>query len=109
MTAPPPAPPGASTAAPAAAPAPPSGASATTRDAILDAAERTFAARGFTATTIKQLAAEAGVNTALLYYYFADKETLYREMLRRLITRFAGQLTRQIEAPPTPEAALAQF
>ena len=83
--------------------------SSPTRDAILDAAERTFAARGFTATTIKHLAAEAGVNTALLYYYFADKETLYREMLRRLLTRFAGQLSRQIETAPSPDEALRRF
>src|SRR5215213_4294958 len=82
---------------------------ASTRDAILDAAERTFAARGFTATTIKHLAGAAGVNTALLYYYFADKETLYREMLRRLVTRFAGQLSRQMEMAASPDEALRRF
>src|SRR5215208_4143688 len=84
-------------------------ATASTRDAILDAAERTFASRGFTATTIKHLAAEAGVNTALLYYYFADKETLYREMLRRLVTRFAAQLSQQMQGAASPEEALRRF
>ena len=49
-----------------------------TRIAILDAAEELFALHGFTATTIKQIGATADVNSALLYYYFADKETLYR-------------------------------
>ena len=96
------------TTAPAAPPGA-EGALATTRDAILDAAERTFAARGFTGTTIKHLAAEAGVNTALLYYYFADKETLYREMLRRLVGRFAGQLSRQLESAGSPDEALRRF
>jgi len=47
-----------------------------TRDLILDAAEQLFAAQGFTATTIKQIGRAAGVNSALLYYYFADKDRL---------------------------------
>src|SRR5687768_17013247 len=55
------------------------------RTAILDAAERLFAERGYAATTIKQIGAAAGVNSALLYYYFADKEQLYRAVLERLL------------------------
>jgi DNA-binding transcriptional regulator YbjK len=50
---------------------------ARSRDLILDAAERLFAAQGFARTTIKQIGREAGVNSALLYYYFADKHQLY--------------------------------
>ena len=53
------------------------------RTAILDAAEALFARHGFTATTIKQIGADAEVNPALLYYYFDDKETLYHEVLTR--------------------------
>jgi TetR/AcrR family transcriptional regulator len=59
-----------------------------TPDVILDAAERLFARQGFTATTIKQIGNEAGVNPALLYYYYDSKETLYRAMLQRIL----GQL-----------------
>jgi TetR/AcrR family transcriptional regulator len=62
---------------------------ASTRDAILDGAERLFAVQGFAATTVKQIAAASGVNSALLYYYFADKETLYRQMLSRTVGGFA--------------------
>ncbi|MEP7176615.1 MAG: helix-turn-helix domain-containing protein, partial [Gemmatimonadales bacterium] len=56
-----------------------------TRDLILDAAERLFADQGFARTTIKQIGRQAGVNSALLYYYFADKDRLYREVLARFI------------------------
>jgi AcrR family transcriptional regulator len=49
-----------------------------TRHLILDAAERLFAAQGFPRTTIKQIGQAAGVNSALLYYYFGDKDRLYR-------------------------------
>ena len=58
------------------------------QDAILDAAERLFARQGFTATTIKQIANDAAVNSALLYYYYESKEMLYRAMLQRIL----GQL-----------------
>ena len=59
-----------------------------TQDLILDAAERLFARQGYTATTIKQIGKEAAVNPALLYYYYENKETLYRAMLQRIL----GQL-----------------
>jgi AcrR family transcriptional regulator len=80
-----------------------------TRDTILDAAEREFAGRGYAATTIKHLAAAAGVNSALLYYYFTDKETLYREMLRRVLGAFANEGVRRMQGAATPEAAVRQF
>jgi len=80
-----------------------------TRDAILDAAEQEFAGRGFAATTIKHLAAAAGVNSALLYYYFADKETLYREMLRRVLGEFASEGVRRLDGAASPEAGVRQF
>jgi TetR/AcrR family transcriptional regulator len=79
-----------------------------TRDAILDAAERLFAAQGFTATTIKQIGRAAGVNSALLYYYFADKEQLYREVLQRFVTRLVER-TMAVPAEDGPEAALRAF
>lgn len=80
-----------------------------TRDAILDAAERLFARQGFAATTIKQLGTESGVNSALLYYYFADKETLYREMLRRVFGAFAGTAAERIAGERDPEEAIRRF
>ncbi len=54
-------------------------------DAILNAAEELFARSGFERTTIKEIARRAKVNSALLYYYFGDKTTLYRTVLTRLV------------------------
>jgi AcrR family transcriptional regulator len=81
----------------------------TTRDAILDAAERLFARQGFAATTVKQIGAESGVNGALLYYYFADKETLYREMLARALGGLSSEAQVQIGAGVAPDEALRRF
>ena len=48
----------------------------TTADEVLTAALRLFAERGFTATTIRAIAAAAGVNPALVYHHFGDKQRL---------------------------------
>lgn len=80
----------------------------TNRDAILDAAIRCFAAKGFAATTIKDLASEAQVNSALLYYYFADKQTLYRETLRHIAQRLSDAAGRLDEDLP-PDEAIRRF
>jgi len=77
-----------------------------TRTAILDAAERLFSVRGFAATTIKQIGAAAGVNSALLYYYFADKETLYREVLGRLLTGLIAAGGKAFDEAHSPEEAI---
>lgn len=61
------------------------------RTAILDSAEALFARHGFAATTIKQIGAEAGLNPALLYYYFPDKQRLYQAVLERRMGVFARQ------------------
>src|SRR5450755_2395605 len=51
------------------------------RAAILQAAAREFAEHGIAGARTDAIAREAGVNKALLYYYFKDKETLYGAVL----------------------------
>lgn len=77
-----------------------------TRDLLLDAAERLFAAHGFGATTIKQIGTAAGVNTALLYYYFEDKEQLYYAVLRRVFSSLGARGVEQMAAAHSPEEAV---
>jgi TetR/AcrR family transcriptional regulator, repressor for neighboring sulfatase len=49
---------------------------------ILDAAEKLFVRRGYTAVTIREIAAEAGVSHALVHRYLGSKEDVYRATLR---------------------------
>ncbi len=51
------------------------------RAAILHAAAKEFAEHGIAGARTDAIAREAGVNKALLYYYFQDKETLYGAVL----------------------------
>ena len=53
------------------------------REQILKAAFEEFAAKGFKGATIKSIAEAAGLQSpALIYWYFPDKEALFREVLR---------------------------
>ena len=57
---------------------------ASTREAILDAAERGFAGRGYAASSMREIAAAAGLrNQASIYHHFADKRALYEAVLKR--------------------------
>ena len=65
----------------------------TTRDAILDAAERRFAARGFDGVSVREISAEAGLkNQASLYYHFANKQEIYEAALRRGVDAIIARL-----------------
>lgn len=53
-----------------------------TRGRLLTAAAHLFADRGFQAVSIREIAKEAGVNSALVNYYFGSKDALFEEVIR---------------------------
>jgi TetR/AcrR family transcriptional regulator len=53
------------------------------RSAILDAAERVFAARGYDAASLGEIAAEAKLSRGTPSYFFGSKEGLYQAVLER--------------------------
>jgi AcrR family transcriptional regulator len=53
------------------------------RDRIVYAAERLFAESGYNNVSVREIATEADVNTALIGYYFSNKEGLLLEIYRR--------------------------
>jgi AcrR family transcriptional regulator len=62
-----------------------------TRERILSAALREFAANGFAGARVDAIARRAAINKRMLYHYFGNKEHLFREVLRRKIAeRQAG-------------------
>ena len=64
--------------------------------AILTAAERLFARHGFDAVSIRDIAAEAGVNSALVGYHHGTKEALYRSLFSRRYVDFNAQRLRRL-------------
>jgi len=61
-----------------------------TRARILDAATREFSANGLAGARTERIAEAAGVNKALLYYYFRNKEALYGETLEAVAARVSA-------------------
>ena len=56
------------------------------RQAILDAALDEFAAQGFAATRLDDVAKRAGVAKGTIYLHFRDKETLFQEIIRSVLS-----------------------
>lgn len=54
-----------------------------TRNEILDAAERLFAQRGLYGVTVRNIAEKAGVDTALVHYYFGTKDQVFEAVFER--------------------------
>jgi AcrR family transcriptional regulator len=68
--------------------------SAARREAILAAALDEFAERGFAATRLDDVAKRAGVAKGTIYLYFRDKESLFQELVRAMVTPLIGTIER---------------
>ncbi|MFJ6852672.1 TetR family transcriptional regulator [Streptomyces sp. NPDC091271] len=65
----------------------------TTRQAVLDAARTRFATDGFTGTTIRRVAADAGVDASLVMQFFRSKDELFAAVMSvpaDALTRFSA-------------------
>lgn len=72
-------------------------------DAVLDAATELFAEQGPRAATVRDIAAHAGVNHALVHRYFGSKQDLLRAVLARQSQRFSALA----ESSPDVRAAIS--
>jgi len=83
-----------------------------TKDRLLDAAERLFAAGGVGATSLRAVTAEAGVNVAAVHYHFGSKQELLRAVFVRRIAPLNEERLKRLDAleaqpdGPTLEATL---
>ncbi|MCU1279531.1 MAG: transcriptional regulator, TetR family [bacterium] len=73
--------------------------SAATYEALLHAAARVFARRGFDAAQTPEIAAEAGVSTGAFYRYFTDKRAIFVEV----VAHHLRQSQEEVMAKLTPE------
>src|SRR3954452_8305187 len=63
------------------------------REAIVAAALDEFSARGFAATRLDDVARRAGVAKGTIYLYFRDKESLFQELVRAMVSPLVGAIT----------------
>src|SRR2546429_976664 len=71
------------------------------REAILAAALDEFAAQGFAATRLDDVARRAGVAKGTIYLHFRDKEALFQDLVRSVLSPLVGMLETiaQTDAP----------
>src|ERR1700746_28684 len=83
--------------------------SAETRAAILSAAARIFSESGLAGARTDAIAAAAGVNKALLYYYFRRKERLYEAGFEDHFREFNRQALGVLAAPGSARVILLRY
>lgn len=59
-----------------------------TEEIILDAAVAVFTRKGFAAARTEEIAREAGINRALLHYYYRDKQTMFDLIFEKRFSEF---------------------
>jgi AcrR family transcriptional regulator len=72
-----------------------------TEEKIKTAARKVFIQKGFAATRTRDIAEEAGINLALLNYYFRSKEKLFNEIMMEKMQQFFGILLPVVNDPST--------
>jgi TetR/AcrR family transcriptional regulator len=79
------------------------------RAKILTAAEELFAGRGFAGTSVRDIARSAGVNGAMIHYYFGNKEGLYRAIIETAASTVQALLMTATGGAQTLEETLSRF
>jgi TetR/AcrR family transcriptional regulator len=80
-----------------------------TKERILQAAQKEFAARGFSGARMEAIARDATINKAMLFYYFTSKENLYRTVLFGVFSEIFGEIGRFVSPSSTPDIFLEKF
>lgn len=70
----------------------------TTKDAILDAATRQFADRGYEGASLREILREAGANSAAAHYHFGSKEAVFVAAMERRLRPLMAERARAFDA-----------
>ena len=76
---------------------------------LLESASAVFVEKGFNGARMQEIADHAGVNKALLHYYFSTKSNLYEEVIRFQFKRNFALLLRELRLQDSFEYALKGF
>lgn len=80
-----------------------------TRENLLKLAARTFGINGYSATTMRNIAEQAGIEAASIYYHFPSKEELVDEVMEQGADRILHHLNEQVDALPPGATAEQRF
>ena len=72
------------------------------REALINAAFRVFATRGYRATRLEEVAEEAGLTKGAIYYHFDGKEDLLRQSVQHRHAEIFTEVDRELDALQAP-------
>lgn len=84
-------------------------ASDSTEQKIFDAAHEVFTQKGMDGAKMQEIADRAGINKALLHYYYRSKEKLYETVARAIIGKALPAIRQVIESDQPLEDKLRRF
>jgi AcrR family transcriptional regulator len=79
------------------------------RQAIMDVAETLFREKGFELTSMDEITARVGGSKATLYNYFASKQELFLEVMRRFARDIMARLYDRLDPQADMRAVLSEF
>jgi TetR/AcrR family transcriptional regulator len=82
---------------------------ASSRERLLAAAAREFAARGYDGTRVDRIAHAARLNKAMIYYHFKSKAGLYRTLVRGVFEAVLAAATEVAAAEAQPPDKMRRF
>lgn len=84
-------------------------ASPTSRERLLAAAGREFAARGYDGASVDRIARTARLNKAMIYYHFKSKAGLYRTLVRGVFEELLAAVVEVADASESPPEKIRLF
>jgi TetR/AcrR family transcriptional regulator len=84
-------------------------ASDTTEQKIFDAAHEVFVLKGMDGAKMQEIADRAGINKALLHYYYRSKEKLYEAVARKILGQAVPFVRQLIESEQPLEEKIRRF
>ena len=80
-----------------------------TEQKILEAAKTVFIQKGLDGAHLKEIALEAGINKALLHYYFRSKEKLFETIFDQMVSKIAPDFSVIVESKSPIEEKIELF
>ncbi|MFD0884767.1 TetR/AcrR family transcriptional regulator [Streptosporangium algeriense] len=86
-----------------------SGSASERRDHLVKLAADLFARKGFQATTVREIAEEAGILSGSLYHHFDSKETIVDEVLTTFLDDLVGRYRAVLDRRDDPRTTLSEM
>jgi TetR/AcrR family transcriptional regulator len=81
----------------------------TTENQILDSAEKVFQTKGMDGARMQEIADNAGINKAMLHYYYRNKQLLFEAVFKNAFSLLAPQLNKILNDDSSIEDKIKNF